>query len=141
MTITVNPYLMLLVFGVFLVTVFLLNIWLYKPLLRFMDRREASIAQDLEDIQQSDQEIIRIDEEIKQVIEDARVQSAQIIEQVSGEAKLEYETKIANKRIESASRLEDFFENLKKEESDLKKFLLLHMPDFESSLITKISQI
>ncbi|MDO7252747.1 F0F1 ATP synthase subunit B' [Helicobacter cappadocius] len=141
MTITVNPYLMLLVFIVFLVSVFFLNTWLYRPLLSFMDKREASITQDLQHVQQSDQEIIRINEEIKQIIENARLESTQIIEQASNEAKLEYEAKIAKKKVEFASKLEDFFVELKKEESVLKDSLVAHISDFELSLKTKISQM
>lgn len=141
MTITVNPYLMLLVFVVFLVSVFLLNTWLYRPLLRFMENREASIDEDLQSVQHSDQQINKINQEIKQILEDARLQSSQIIEQATAEAKSEYEAKIAKKKLESASKLDEFFAELSKEKSSLKSSLLLHMPEFESSLKTRISQI
>lgn len=141
MTITVNPYLMLLVFVVFLVSVFLLNTWLYRPLLGFMEKREASIDQDLQSVQQSDQEINKINQEIKQILEDARLQSSQIIEQATAEAKSEYEAKIAKKKLESTSKIDDFFVELEKEKSSLKSSVLSHMQDFESSLKTRISQI
>lgn len=141
MTITVNPYLMLLVFVVFLVSVFLLNTWLYRPLLGFMEKREASIDQDLQFVQQSDQQINKINQEIKKILEDARLESYQIIEQATAEAKLEYETKIAKKKLESASKLDEFFVELQKEKSSLKSSVLSHMQDFESSLKTRISQI
>lgn len=141
MTITVNPYLMLLVFVVFLVSVFLLNTWLYRPLLGFMEKREASIDQDLQSVQQSDQEINKINQEIKQILEDARLQSSQIIEQATTEAKSDYEAKIAKKKLESASKIDDFFVELEKEKSSLKSSVLSHMQDFESSLKTRISQI
>lgn len=141
MTITVNPYLMLLVFVVFLVSVFLLNTWLYRPLLGFMEKRETSIDQDLQSVQQSDQEINKINQEIKQILEDARLQSSQIIEQATAEAKSEYEAKIAKKKLESASKIDDFFVELEKEKSSLKSSVLSHMQDFESSLKTRISQI
>ncbi len=51
MTIIPTPWVMALVFVVFLVLVYLLNRILYKPLLGFMDTRDASIKKDGEGIE------------------------------------------------------------------------------------------
>ncbi|PAF49903.1 F0F1 ATP synthase subunit B' [Helicobacter sp. 12S02232-10] len=141
MTITVNPYLMILVFIVFIATLYCLNIWLYKPIFSFMDNRNASIAQDMQSIQNNMQETIEIDREIKQILENARLESLQIIEQATNEAKTAYEAKIMKKKTESLAKLEEFLSNLQIEKIDLKNQLLEKMPDFEKSLKLKISQI
>lgn len=49
MTIIPTPWVMALVFVIFLVLVYLLNRILYKPLLGFMDTRDASIKRDSEE--------------------------------------------------------------------------------------------
>ena len=48
MNIGLNIELMLLVFCLFILCVFLLNQWLYKPILEFMDARDKMIKDDLE---------------------------------------------------------------------------------------------
>ncbi|PAF41859.1 FoF1 ATP synthase subunit B' [Helicobacter sp. 11S03491-1] len=141
MSITINPYLMLLVFIVFMITLYLLNIWLYRPLLTFMDNREASVKQDLQHIQDNTQEILEIEKEIKQILENARIQSSQIIEEATNEAKIAYEAKISKKKAESAVKIEEFFNELQVQKNDLKNQLLVKMEDFENSLKLKISQI
>ncbi|PAF48431.1 F0F1 ATP synthase subunit B' [Helicobacter sp. 12S02634-8] len=141
MTITVNPYLMLLVFVVFLITLYLLNTWLYKPIFSFMDNRNSSITQDVESIHNNEQEIIEIDREIKQILENARLESVQIVEQANNEAKTAYEAKISKNKAETAAKFEEFLEGLQSQRSELKGRLLEQMPVFEESLKIKISQI
>ncbi|PAF44219.1 FoF1 ATP synthase subunit B' [Helicobacter sp. 11S02596-1] len=141
MTITVNPYLMFLVFVVFIITLYLLNIWLYKPIISFMDNRNASIDHDMQSIQNNTQETLEIDKEIKQILENARLESAQIVEQATSEAKIAYEAKIMKKKNESAVKFEEFLSKLQIQRNDLKGQLLEKMPDFQESLKLKISQI
>ncbi|PAF52735.1 FoF1 ATP synthase subunit B' [Helicobacter sp. 13S00477-4] len=141
MSITLNPYLMLLVFVVFIITLYLLNIWLYKPLLSFMDNRDLSIEQDMQSIQENNQETLKIDKEIRQTIENARLEALQIVEKATTDAKLAYETKMTKKKMECAAKIDEFLKGLQTQKNDLKKQLLAEIPEFEITLRKKISQI
>lgn len=141
MSIAVNPYLMLLVFIVFLITLYLLTIWLYKPLIAFMDNRENCMKQDLQCVQDDSKEIVKIDREIKQIIENARLEAYKIITQATNEAKNTCETKITKKKAEASTKFEEFSNEIQVHKQKLKNDLLASMLDFENSLKLKISQI
>lgn len=141
MSITVNPYLMLLVFIVFMISLYLLNIWLYKPIISFMDNREKTISDDLKHIQDNSYEIAQIDKEIKQIIENAHLESVQIIEEATNEAKIAYEAKINKKKAEANEKFEEFQNLLQNQRVELKSNLLSQMSEFKKSLKSKISQI
>ena len=67
MSITIpDPYLMSLVFVVFLITMILLNVWLFKPLIGFMDEREATLRKDLDLVSSSDTQVQEIQQQIIQ---------------------------------------------------------------------------
>lgn len=142
MSITIpDPYLMLLVFVVFLLTMVLLNVWLFKPLIGFMDEREATLRKDLDSISSSDTQVQEIQQQIQDILSDARARSSEILQKATSDAKSHYEANLQKKQEELAKKLQDFRANLDKQKEVSKKELLVHLGEFEDALKLKIKQL
>lgn len=142
MSITIpDPYLMLLVFVVFLLTMILLNVWLFKPLIGFMDEREAALRKDLDSISSSDTQVQEIQQQIQDILSDARARSSEILQKATSDAKSHYEANLQKKQEELAKKLQDFRANLEKQKEVSKKELLAHLGEFEDALKLKIKQL
>lgn len=142
MSITIpDPYLMLLVFVVFLLTMVLLNVWLFKPLIGFMDEREAILRKDLDSISSSDTQVQEIQQQIQDILSDARARSSEILQKATSDAKSHYEANLQKKQEELAKKLQDFRTNLEKQKEVSKKELLAHLGEFEDALKLKIKQL
>ena len=141
MSITLNPYLMLLVFITFMLLIYLLNQWLFKPMFKFMNDREASIESDLSNTQSQKGEIESINEQIAQNISAARKEAAQILESATKEAKSAYENAIEAKKAENESKLAQCKQELQEQKAELYKELLEQLPVFKSALSAKLKQI
>ncbi len=141
MSITLNPYLMLLVFITFILLIYLLNQWLFKPILAFMNNRDSSIERDLLSTQTHKGDIQHIEEEIAQILSLARKEATQILESATKEAKATYESKINAKKAENESKLAQYKQELQEQKSQLYTELLEQLPLFKTILNTKLKQI
>lgn len=142
MSITIpDPYLMLLVFVVFLITMILLNVWLFKPLIGFMDEREATLRKDLDLVSSSDTQVQEIQQQIQDILSTARNHSSEILQKATNDAKALYEANIQKKQEELAKKLQDFRVNLDKQKEASKKELLASLGEFEDTLKLKIKQL
>lgn len=142
MSITIpDPYLMLLVFVVFLLTMVLLNVWLFKPLIGFMDEREATLRKDLDSVSSSDTKVQEIQQQIQDILSDARTRSSEILQKATSDAKSHYEANLQRKQEELAKKLQDFRANLEKQKEVSKQELLAHLGEFENALKVKIKQL
>ncbi|WP_457597599.1 F0F1 ATP synthase subunit B family protein [Hydrogenimonas sp.] len=133
--------LMLLVAVVFLVLLFLLNSWLYQPLLRFMDERDRSIRKDLENVSSNSHEIEELRAKAEAVIAQAKSEAAEMRAKTIEESKLLAQSKVEAKKEELEKAYQAFLGELKEEEERLKSELLSQMPLFKESLKAKFSQI
>ena len=133
--------LMLLVAVVFLVLLFLLNSWLYQPLLRFMDERDKSIRKDLENVSSNTHEIDELRAKADAVVAQAKNEAAAMRAKTIEESKLLAQSKLEAKKEELEKAYQEFLGELKKEEEQLKSELLSQMPLFKESLKAKFSQI
>lgn len=141
MGISVNPYLMLLVFVCFIVLLVLLNQWLYKPLLKFMDDRDAMINKDLHDIKGSAQEIAEIEKQIANVLGEAQKEAKTIIDKATAQARALSESTIAQKKQELDAKMVEFHKELATEQENLKKELLGHIGEYKQSIQAKLQQV
>lgn len=142
MSITIpDPWLMLLVFVVFIITMFLLNTWLFKPLIGFMDERENSLRKDMESAVSDDNEVKEIQEKIRSVFADAKAQASRIIEDAIDSAKADYDARMEKKTSEIQAKLESFRADLESQKYQVRQELLADMVGFESALKGKIQQI
>ena len=141
MGISLNPQLMLLVFVLFILSIYVLNRWLYQPILNFMDARDAMIKNDLDNASGNEGEIVAIGGEIEGVLDTARKEATAIKEKAILEAKAKYDEAIESLKIEQEKDLARFLESMQKEKESIKSALLAQMPDFQKSLNAKIKQI
>ena len=132
---------MALVIVVFLVLIYLLNRILYKPLLGFMDTRDASIKKDSEGIESNAADIKALKKEAENVLQEAREKAALIKQEAHERAKRAAEMKIAEKKDELAKKYVAFMANLENENARLKASLLSEMPSFKESWNSELKKL
>jgi len=100
----INLGVMLLIAAIFLVTAYFLKVWLFDPLVQFMDEREEKLKRELEMINQNAEETKEIEEEIKTILQLAREDEKRILEEARMKALEEAERikAIKQKEIEEA---------------------------------------
>ncbi|MFC3847498.1 F0F1 ATP synthase subunit B' [Helicobacter baculiformis] len=141
MDISVNVYLMLVVFVTFLLLMWLSNVWIYKPMLANMDAREGSIGQDSAFIDKTTQEIAHLKQEASRQLKEARIQANKILQDSLQKACEDYENTLAQKENDLQKDFEMFVQGLKESKSELKLQLTQDLPALEVSLQQKISQM
>lgn len=139
--IDINPLLLLLVFAIFLISLVLLQKWLFKPMLAFMDNREKSIKNDLENVSSNSSEVDELHEEARKIIFDAKREAASIRESAQSEAKERSEKRLEEKKKELKESYDAFMSSLEEERGMLRNSLLSQMPLFKESLKAKLSQL
>jgi F-type H+-transporting ATPase subunit b len=80
---------MLIEAGIFLVTLILLNTWLFQPLLSFMDKREAKLQNELKAASNNTEEAQKYEKEIASIIENAKLEASKIKKEALDTAKKE----------------------------------------------------
>lgn len=138
MDVSFDIYLAILVFFVFIICIFLLNKWFYIPILNFMDSRDAMLKKDLEVIANNNNEINKINDEIKDILKKAKKDSELIKENAILNA-----TNMSNKRLLEAREANEkefivFMNSLSVDKEELKNSLLLRLPSFKADLLKKL---
>ncbi len=133
--------LLLLTAIVFLALIFLLNSWLYRPLLAFMEQREESIRRDLENASSNEEGSQKLLEEAKAIITEAKAQASAMKKEAIDEVKAEIAKMIEAKKEELESRKVVFMEELKKEEESVRSTLISQMPLFKEALKAKFNTL
>lgn len=141
MGISLNLELMLLVFFLFILCVILLNKWLYKPILEFMDSRDNMIKNDLENSSNNDSEIEAIQSEIDIILDNAKKEATLLKERAHAQAKLNYDKNIQEVKNLNEKDLANFMETIKKEKEELYQSLLTQVPDFKKNLNVKLKKM
>jgi len=137
----ISPVLLLSSGIIFLLVVARLNSCLFKPLLKHMDDRTASIQKDLEDAKSNGADVDGMIVEANKVIADAKKEAAAIREQAYKEAKESADAKLASAKSNFEAKSTDFAKNLEEETKALKESLVASMPQFNESLKAKLSSI
>ena len=141
MEISVNFKLMILVFCCFIILLFLLNQWLYKPMIAFMNKRDEMIKKDLQDTQGNLEEIAKIQEEITKTISGAQREAKEVIEQATAREKTLLEEKLAEKKAEIESKMLAFRQELLGYQEDLRSDLGSHIGEYKQSIRKKLEQV
>ena len=132
---------MLIVAGIFLVTMVMLKMWLFEPLVKFMDEREETFKKKLQMINENTDETKEIEEEIKEILALARDDAKKIIEEAKVKALEEAERlkSIKLKEIEEAK--ESFQLMIEKEKKDMLKELLKEKEEIKSLIENKLRNV
>ena len=137
----ISPMLLGSTLIVFLVLIAALNSLLYKPLFGYMEKRDADIKKDLEEVGNNDAEIAAFHAEAEKIISDAKLQAHAIREKVVAEAKELANSKIEAKRAELAQEYTKFEDAMSEERSRLKEALRSEAPTFQAAVTAKLNQI
>ena len=136
-----NLGVMLLIAAIFLITMWFLKIWLFDPLVKFMDEREEKLKKELEMINQNAEETKEIEEEIKTILQLAREDEKRIIEEARAKA-LEEANKIkAIKQREIEEAKESLKLMLEQEKEKLLAELLKDKEEIKKLVENKIRNV
>lgn len=141
MEIMPNPQVMLVVFIVFMVTMFMLNKFVFQPLFAYMDQREQKVTSDLELVTREDNELQRIENEIHEILSHAKTQAFTAKEEQVEEAKKSAGAKIERMQNENREKMDAFMAKLQESRDSMKNELRANIGDMESLLAAKIKHI
>jgi len=133
--------LMLFVLVLFLTLLVLLNNMLFKPLVKFMDDRDASIAKDLEAAKNVSSNTDELNAKADAIISEAKNEAATIRQKAIDDQKTLAASKVEMKQKEIEKVYEAFIKKLALEKENLKNELLSQMPLFKESLKAKFSKL
>ena len=137
----ISPMLLGSTLIVFLVLIAALNSLLYKPLFSYMEKRDADIKKDLEQVGSNDSEIAAFHAKAEKIMSDAKLEAAALREKVIAEAKALANSKIETKRAELALEYATFEGELSHERTRLIAALQNEVPAFQTAVSAKLSQI
>lgn len=126
---------------VFLGLIYILNIMLYKPLLSFMDSREAMIERDTQEAKQNALDVDSDKAEIERILGEARSEATKIKQLSLDKAKAKSDELIAAQRSDLEADFDKFIKDLGEEKSKLKKDLQEKIPDFKSGIKSALAKI
>ncbi|WRD44756.1 FoF1 ATP synthase subunit B' [Helicobacter pylori] len=139
MNISVNPYLMAVVFIVFVLLLWAMNVWVYRPLLAFMDNRQAEIKDSLAKIKTDNAQSVEIGHQIEALLKEAAEKRREIIAEAIQKATESYDAVIKQKENELNQEFEAFAKQLQNEKQVLKEQLQAQMPVFEDELNKRVA--
>ncbi len=139
MNISVNPYLMAVVFVVFVLLLWAMNVWVYRPLLTFMDNRQAEIKDSLAKIKTDNTQSVEIRHQIDALLKEAAEKRREMIAEAIQKATESYDAVIKQKENELNQEFEAFAKQLKNKKQALKEQLQAQMPVFEDELNKRVA--
>ncbi|WP_231191730.1 FoF1 ATP synthase subunit B' [Helicobacter pylori] len=139
MNISVNPYLMAVVFVVFVLLLWAMNVWVYRPLLAFMDNRQAEIKDSLAKIKTDNTQSVEIRHQIDALLKEAAEKRREMIVEAIQKATESYDAVIKQKENELNQEFEAFAKQLQNEKQILKEQLQAQMPVFENELNKRVA--
>ncbi|AFI06465.1 FoF1 ATP synthase subunit B' [Helicobacter cetorum] len=138
MNISVNPYLMAVAFVSFILLLWTMNAWVYRPLLAFMDNRKAEIEDSLSRIETDNTQSAEIRNQIETILKEATEKRRGVVAQAIQKATESYEAVIKQKENELNQEFEAFVKQLQDEKQALKERLEAQMPVFENELNKRV---
>lgn len=126
---------------IFLAVMIILNALLYKPLLKFMDERSASIDSDEKKVKDNFEEMSNFNEELATIKQNTRDEIATIKQKAINEAKNSADEAIKNKKLELEQKMQSFYTQLAKEKVELEHELKLRLPLWQEALKKKMKDI
>lgn len=137
----ISPVLLLSTAIIFLLVIARLNSCLFKPLLKHMDERTASIQNDLEDAKSNGADVDGLLAQANETISKAKKEAAAIREQAYKEAKESADAKLESAKADLEAKSSEFANSLKEETKVLKDTLVATMPQYNESLKAKLNSI
>ncbi len=130
---------MAVVFVVFVLLLWAMNVWVYRPLLAFMDNRQAEIKDSLAKIKTDNAQSVEIGHQIDALLKEAAERRREIIAEAIQKATESYDAVIKQKENELNQEFEAFAKQLQNEKQILKEQLQVQMPVFEDELNKRVA--
>ncbi len=137
----INLPLMVVMLLIFFVMLYQLNKVLYKPLLKFMDDRDAAIAKDLDIAKNMSGNTDTLQAKAQKHIDEAKSAAAKLRQEVMEEAKSKSAEAIAKKQAELEKMQAQATVKLNEEKVALQNALLSQIPLVKEGLKAKFSQL
>jgi ATP synthase subunit B len=126
---------------VFVILIAVLNPLLYKPMLKFIDDRNASIKNDEENTSKNTSDLGLYEAQIEDIILKARSEANKIKQDALNLAKDEAAKEIEAKRASLETDYADFINALNVQRGELKSELASKLPQLQSVLSAKLASI
>ena len=126
---------------VFVILIAVLNPLLYKPMLKFIDDRNASIKNDEENTSKNTSDLGLYEAQIEDIILKARSEANKIKQDALNLAKDEAAKEIETKRAFLETDYADFINALNVQKGELKSELASKLPQLQSVLSAKLASI
>ncbi len=130
---------MAVVFVVFVLLLWAMNVWVYRPLLAFMDNRQAEIKDSLAKIKTDNAQSVEIRHQIETLLKEAAEKRREMIAEAIQKATESYDAVIKQKENELNQEFEAFAKQLQNEKQILKEQLQAQMPVFEDGLNKRVA--
>ncbi len=130
---------MAVVFVVFVLLLWAMNVWVYRPLLAFMDNRQAEIKDSLAKIKTDNTQSVEIRHQIDALLKEAAEKRREMIAEAIQKATESYDAVIKQKENELNQEFEAFAKQLQNEKQALKEQLQAQMPVFENELNKRVA--
>ncbi len=130
---------MAVVFVVFVLLLWAMNVWVYRPLLAFMDNRQAEIKDSLAKIKTDNAQSVEIRHQIETLLKEAAEKRREMIAEAIQKATESYDSVIKQKENELNQEFEAFAKQLQNEKQALKEQLQAQMPVFEDELNKRVA--
>jgi len=137
----IKLWVMLVEAGIFLVTLILLNQWLFKPLLTFMEERDAKLAEELKNISSNTDEVKKYELEIASILDNAKNEANKIKKLATDEAKKEAISMVESEVSQLEVAKTEFYAELAKRKDELAKALEADSNELKEMLSTKLKGI
>jgi len=126
---------------VFVILIAVLNPLLYKPMLKFIDDRNASIKNDEENTSKNTSDLGLYEAQIEEIILKARSEANKIKQDALNLAKDEAAKEIETKRASLETDYANFINALNVQKDELKSELASKLPQLQSVLSAKLASI
>lgn len=130
---------MAVVFVVFVLLLWAMNVWVYRPLLAFMDNRQAEMKDSLAKIKTDNAQSVEIRHQIEALLKEAAEKRREMIAEAIQKATESYDAVIKQKENELNQEFEAFIKQLQNEKQALKEQLQVQMPVFEDELNKRVA--
>ncbi len=137
----INLSLMAVMLAVFFIMLYQLNNKLYKPLLKFMDDRDASIAKDMDAARNMSGNTDALQAKAQANLDEAKIRAAKMRQEVVEEGKSKTSEALAQKQAELEAEKARYAAKLEEEKVTLQNALLSQIPLVKESLKAKFSQL
>ena len=133
-----NIGVMLIEAGIFLVTMILLKMWLFEPLVKFMDEREEKLKKSLEMINANSEDSKELEEKIQKVLADAKKEAKAIRDEARAKAMAEANEMKAKRLAEIEAAKEELAKEIQAEKEKILSELLNSKDEIKELVENKI---